>query len=203
MTARIDHLVITAGTLAAAAAHGQAAMGCEPGPVGSHAAMGTQNRLWSLGSADYLEALAPDPGAPALNQARWFGLDRGLSARFGAWVLRVEDIDAALVDAPEGIGPALAMGRGRFRWRITVPDSGLLPFDGVFPALIAWDGSMPAPGLEDRGARLVRLTVSHPQAGALGWALSMLTSDDRLVVKRGPPGLSALIHTEAGEVTLT
>ncbi|OIP83591.1 MAG: hypothetical protein AUK37_07045 [Rhodobacterales bacterium CG2_30_65_12] len=130
MTARIDHLVITAGTLAAAVARGQAAMGYTLGPVGSHAAMATQNRLSSLGPADYLEAIAPDPAAPAPDWARWFGLD-------------------------------------------------------------------------DHDARLVRLTVSHPQAGALGWALSLLTSDDRLVVKRGLPGLSALIHTQAGEVTLT
>jgi Glyoxalase-like domain len=203
MTALIDHLVVTAGTLAAASAHVTAALGVEPGPEGKHAAMGTHNRLVSLGEADYLEAIAPDPDAAAPGRPRWFGLDGAAAARLSHWALRVDDLDAALAEAPAGIGPAIEMERGAYRWRITVPQDGVQPFAGMFPALIAWTGAPPAPALDDIGARLVRLTVSHPQAGPLGWALSMLTSDDRVVVRRGPLGLSALIHTENGEVTLT
>ncbi|GKY88337.1 VOC family protein [Sinisalibacter aestuarii] len=203
MTGRIDHLVVTAQTLAAATAHAEAALALGLGAGGAHEKMGTHNRLLSLGAEDYLEAIAPDPAATAPAHPRWFGLDAPGAPRLSHWVLRVEDMEAALAEAPEEIGPAVAMERGPYRWRITVPGAGGPPFGGMFPALIAWDTPPPAPALPDAGARLVRLSVSHPRAGALGWALSMLTSDDRLVVHEGPAGLSALIHTSAGERMLT
>lgn len=202
MTALIDHLVVTADTLALAVAHGAAAMGFAPGPVGHHAAMGTENRLWSLGSEDYLEAIAIDPAAPAPARARWFGLDAGGPPRLAAWVLRVDDLDAALAEAPEGIGTPIAMARGAYRWRITVPEDGRLPYDGLFPALIEWQGAAPAPALDDHEARIVRLTLNHPAPGPLAWALSMLTSDDRVVVHAGPIGLEALLHNGQEEVLL-
>lgn len=203
MTGRIDHLVITANTLEAAVAHGAAALGFGPGPVGRHVLMGTENRLWSLGPGDYLEAIAIDPAAAPPGRTRWYGLDAGGPAKLAAWVLRVDDLDAALAIAPEGIGEPVAMARGPFRWRTTVPDSGETPFDGLFPALIEWEGELPAPTLDDREARLVRLTLNHPQAGQLGWALSMLTSDDRVAVHAGPVALEALVHNGEEEVLLT
>lgn len=202
MTGRIDHLVITAGTLAAAVAHGEAAMGFSPGPVGHHHMMGTVNRLWSLGPEDYLEAIANDPAARAPGRPRWFGLDAGGPPRLAAWVLRVEDLDAALAEAPEGIGTPIEMERGPYRWRITVPGDGRLPYDGLFPALIEWQSTPPAPALEDHEARIVRLTLDHPTPGPLAWALSMLTSDDRVVVRAGTTGLEALIHNGQEEVVL-
>lgn len=203
MSGKIDHLVIAADNLAAAVAYGEACLGQPPGRIGHHPAMGTHNRLWSLGPADYLEAVAPDPAAAVPGHARWFGLDSAGPARLAAWVLRVDDLEAARAIAPEGVGAAMALERGAYHWRITVPEGGVQPFDGLFPALIAWNSAPPAPALDDIGARLVRLTLSHPDAGRLGWALSMLTQDDRLAVTRGPIGLSALIHTDNGEVTLT
>lgn len=203
MADRFDHLVVTASTLEAAADHVAEALGHAPVAGGRHAAMGTHNRLLSLGPQDYVEALAIDPAAPAPGHARWFGLDqRSGPPRLAAWALRVADLDAALTEAPEGMGAPMALERGPYRWRITVPEDGRQPFDGLFPALIEWHGETPAPALPDLGARLVTLTLTHPRAGALGWALSMLTSDDRLVVREGPAGLAALIHTAGGERVL-
>lgn len=203
----IDHLVVAGGTLAAAAGHVERALGVACGPGGRHARMATHNRLLSLGPDLYAEALAPDPEAQAPGRARWFGLDRfaadpGAPPRLAAWVLRVEDLDAALDEAPEGIGAPVEMARGAYRWRITVPADGRQPYDGVFPALIAWSGPGPAPALPDMGTRLVSLALSHPEVGRLGWALSMLTDDDRVTVRAGPPGLSAVVHTDAGERVL-
>lgn len=199
----LDHLVVTAGTLDTAAAHVEKSLGLPMGPGGTHAAMGTHNRLLSLGAADYLEALAINPEAPPPGHARWFGLDhRGGPGRLAGWALRVRDLDAVLEDAPAGIGAPLPLTRGVLRWRITVPADGVQPFDGLFPALIEWQGETPAAALPDVGARLITLVLSHPAAGALGWALSMLTGDDRLIVREGPPGLRALIHTPAGEKVL-
>ena len=204
MAAVIDHLVVSATTLDAATAHVEAAVGLATVPGGRHPAMATHNRLLSLGPDDYVEALAPDPDAPAPGRPRWFGLDGGsAAARLAGWALRVDDLGAALERAPDDIGPALAMQRGDHRWRITVPDDGRQPFVGLFPALIAWSGATPAAALPDVGARLVSLTLRHPKAGQLGWALSMLTDDDRVTVREGPPGLSAVIITEDGERELT
>lgn len=203
MTGRIDHLVVTGDSLAVASAHVEAALGLSPGPIGRHEAMGTENRLVSLGPQVYLEAIAVDPDAAPPGRPRWFGLDTAGEARLSHWVLRVRDLEAALDNSPEGIGPAVEMSRDGYRWRITMPDDGAQPFDGVFPALIAWEGEPPAAALEESKARLVQLTVSHPRAGALGWALSMLTSDDRVVVREGPIGLSALIMVETEEKVLS
>jgi hypothetical protein len=204
MSAYVDHLVVTAAELAEGAAHIEAALGVPMGPGGVHPAMGTHNRLLSLGPATYLEAIAVDPEAPVLARKRWFGLDETPGqARLSHWVLRVDDLDAALAEAPEGIGVPVELQRGDYRWRITVPEDGRQPFGGLFPALIEWQAPMPAPKLDDLGARLVSLVLSHPDVGALGWALSMLTEDDRVIVRKGPVGLSALIHTEAGEKVLS
>jgi hypothetical protein len=203
MPGLIDHLVVSADRLSAASALVETTLGAAMSPGGAHAAMGTHNRLLSLGPDDYVEALAVDPDAPAPSRARWFGLDhREGPARLAGWALRVPDLDAALIEAPDEIGDPIEVARGDYRWRISLPESGILPFDGVFPALIEWLGPLPPAALEDHGARLVSLTLSHPRAGALGWALSMLSSDDRLVVRDGPAGLSALIHTPEGEKVL-
>lgn len=208
MQTAIDHLVVVGGTLDAATRYVEQALGQATVPGGHHPRMASHNRLLSLGPDTYVEALAPDPEAEAPGRQRWFGLDRyaaepQTAPRLAAWALRVADFDLALSRAPDGIGPPLTMTRGAYRWRITVPDDGAQPFDGVFPALISWDGDMPAGALADTGARLVSLTLSHPDAGRLGWALSMLTDDDRVVVRTGPPGISALVVTDTGERTLT
>lgn len=207
MQSMIDHLVVTGGALETATAHVERALGQATVAGGQHPLMGTHNRLLSLGPETYLEALAPDRDAAAPGRPRWFGLDHHVAdpqapPRLAAWALRVPDLDAALAQAPDGIGPACAMTRGAYDWRITIPDDGLQPFDGVFPALIAWTGPAPAAALPDTGVRLVSLTLRHPDAGRLGWALSMLTSDDRVTVQAGPPGLSAHIVTEEGEKVL-
>lgn len=201
MPGRIDHLVITGATLAEAADHGEAVLGLRFTQGGKHPAMGTHNRLLSLGPDAYVEAIAPDPEAKAPAGPRWFGLDEPKPPRLSHWVLRVPDMEAALAAAPPGFGRAAEMRRGDYAWSFAAPPE-VLPFDGVFPALIAWHGVPASQALEDSGARLVSLTLRHPRAGALGWALSMLSADDRIIVREGPAELVALIHTEAGEVTL-
>lgn len=200
----LDHIVVGGPTLQAAVDHVEDSIGLGMGGGGAHPAMGTHNRLLSLGAEDYLEALAVDAGAPHLMHRRWFGLDDFTGApRLVGWALRVADLDAALAIAAEGAGSPLALRRGRYRWRISHPAGGVTPFDGLWPALIEWQGEAPAPDLDDIGARLVSLTLSHPKAGQLGWALSQLTEDDRIIMREGPVGMRAVIHTPAGERVLT
>lgn len=194
----LDHLAVTAATLEDGAAHIAAALGALPGEGGRHPAMGTWNRLLGMGDV-YLEAIAIDPAAAPPDRPRWFALDaRQGPPRLAAWILRCTDIAAALAALPEA-GRPLALARGDLRWTMAVPDSGALPFDGLFPALIAWAGTdHPARRLPDRGLRLSRLEVRHPQAAALAARLGPHLAEPRLAFLPGPPGLAACIDTPAG-----
>lgn len=194
----LDHLAVAAATLEEGAAHIAAALGTPPGDGGRHPAMGTWNRLLGLGEV-YLEAIAVDPAAPPPGRPRWFGLDaREGPPRLAAWVLRCTDIAAALAALPEA-GRPMALARGNLRWTMAVPAAGALPFDGLFPALIAWEGhDHPARRLPDHGLRLIRLELRHPQAAALAARLAPLLAEPRLAVLPGPPSLAALVATPRG-----
>jgi hypothetical protein len=60
-----DHLAIGAETLDEGVEAVEAALGVPLAPGGGHPAMGTHNRLLSLGPGEYLEVIAIDPDAPA------------------------------------------------------------------------------------------------------------------------------------------
>jgi hypothetical protein len=168
---------------------------------GQHAAMGTHNRLLSLGDL-YLEVIAIDPKAPAPGRPRWFDLDRFAGPpRLTNWIVATDQLEADLAKGPQGWGAPMALSRGDYRWQMAVPEAGRLPFDNLCPALIHWQGRLhPAPALPDHGLRLARLTVSHPQADALQTALAM--DDPRLAFANGPAGLQAKIDTPRGPVVL-
>jgi hypothetical protein len=169
---------------------------------GRHPALGTHNRLISLGDL-YLEVITIDPEAAGPGRPRWFDLDRFAGPpRLTNWIVACDDLDATLADGPEGWGQPMSLARGDYRWQMAVPDDGRLPYDTLFPALIRWEGALhPAPALPDHGLRLARLTVTHPRAAALHAALAGL-ADPRVTFASGPAGLAAVIHTAQGPVTL-
>ncbi len=196
---RIDHLAVAAASLEEGAEAVEAALGVPLVAGGTHALMGTHNRLLGLGDL-YLEVIAVDPAAPPPGHPRWFRLDRFTGApRLTNWVAAVDDLDTALAVAPGGAGRAVDLARGDLRWRMGVPDDGCLPFDDAFPALIQWLGDAhPAQRLPDAGVRLRRLVVAHPQAGALRAALEPV-ADPRLVIEAGAvKAMRAEFETENG-----
>jgi hypothetical protein len=194
----LDHLAVTAPTLAEAADHVAAALGVSLGPVGQHAHMGTHNRLVGLGPSDYLEAIAIDPEAPVPAWPRWFRLSEASAGpRLTNWICRVADLEAALGAAPQGAGVPTALSRGDFRWRMAVPADGRLPFDDSFPALLSWTGGLkPSDRLPDSGCRLARLEVAHPDADHLRALLQL--SDPRIEIVPGAPALRATFDTPGG-----
>ncbi len=196
---RIDHLVVTASDLEAGAAAIRTHLGVDPAPGGAHPTMGTHNRLLSLGES-YLEVIAVDPAAASPGRPRWFGLDRPQDVpRLSFWVARPAEMSRALAEAPMGMGDPVQMSRGDLSWQLTVPPSGDLPFDGVIPALIAWDGEMAARHLPDSGLTLQRLRLSHPRMGDIQAAWPRLAETPGLVLEVGPqPGLRAEIATPGG-----
>ncbi len=200
----LDHIAISAERLEAGAAEVERALGLPLQGGGQHAAMGTHNRLLSLGP-DYLEVIAIDPEGSAPAQPRWFDLDSFAGqTRATTWICRCDDLEAALAAAPEGAGVPWDLARGELSWRMAVPVDGKLPLGGLFPALIEWQGpAHPAPRLTDLGARLVGLRLFSPEAAALRAALAPLIEDARVEVITAPaPRMEAVISTPTGEVVL-
>jgi hypothetical protein len=200
----LDHIAVAAERLEEGAAAVEAALGLPLQGGGQHAAMGTHNRLLSLGP-DYLEVIAIDPGGTPPAQPRWFDLDHFQgAARATTWICRCDDLEAALAASPPGVGVPWSLERGDLRWRMAVPVDGKLPFGGLFPALIQWEGpAHPAPRLTDLGARLVGLRLFSPEADALRATLAPLIADPRVEVIASPaPRMEAVIATPRGEVVL-
>jgi len=158
---------------------------------------------WLSRGGDYLETIAVDPAAPSPPRPRWFGLDSAPDApALRHWICRVDDIEAAVAALPEA-GEITALERGDLRWRMAQPVSGEIAFDGMFPALIQWDGPDAASGLVQRGVALERLHVQHPEARRLEALLAPYLAERRLRFATGRPGLTAILRTPSGQKVLT
>ena len=206
----IDHLTVTAPTLAAGAAFVYQVLGVSPQPGGEHPRMGTHNLLLRLGESLFLEVIAPNPNAAAPTRPRWFDLDHlraDTLPSLSTWVVRSEDIHASVMACTEALGEIELMSRGAIDWLITIPADGSVPVDGVAPALIQWHTPVhPAVGLPDRGLSLVGLEILHPEPARLSRLLSSLDLQGPVTV-RSPAGgalphLVAHIRTPGGLRTL-
>ena len=201
MIARLDHLVVTAPTLAEGVAYVADCLGVAPRPGGRHPRMGTHNSLLRLGPATYLEVIAVDPEGRA-EGPRWFLLDEAQDEppRLATWVARVADIRSA---APV-FGRVRPMERGALSWEITLPDQGGLPLDGIAPTLIQWHAEPhPAAQMPDSGCSLVALEGFHPRPVAVSALLRTIGFQGPFSVAAGPAGLVARIRTPRGEAMLS
>lgn len=209
--ATLDHLVVAADTLGNGEDYLESVLGVRLQRGGKHAAMGTHNSLLKLGSRCYLELIAIDPDAADPPRPRWFDLDRpairalvAQRPRLIHWVARTDDIDAARCASPIDPGPAHAMSRGDFRWRITIPDDGSRPGAGVLPALIQWeDLRHPADDMTDAGVRVAAFAAAHPEPGSMRAALAALGLNEILKVTfDAAPRLATMLTTRRGTVSL-
>jgi hypothetical protein len=139
----LDHVTVTANSLAAGVSHTERALDVRIPTGGSHQVMGTHNHLLRLGEMLFLEVIASDPVAGPLLRPRWFALDDPrirtqleTSPRLCTWVVRTEDIAAALRSTPKEAGEIVKVGRGKLEWLISVPPDGSMPFDGAFPTIL-------------------------------------------------------------------
>ncbi|MCT8161501.1 VOC family protein [Pseudoruegeria sp. SHC-113] len=198
----LDHIAVAAETLEEGVAWVEERLGVQMLPGGQHPLMGTHNRLLGLADGLYFEVIAVDPAAPKPPHARWFDLDRFSGPpRIANWILRTPDLAAAFAAFGPAAGTPVALARGDLRWQMAVPETGILPLDGIFPALIEWESAAhPAQRLAPSGLRLSRLDVRHPEIDTLylpGF------SDPRVAFLSGPAGFSARFEGPDGERTLT
>lgn len=201
---QIDHFVISCETLAQGQAWLNDRLGVTLQAGGQHAHFGTHNMLLGLNDGLYLEIICVDPDAPKPDYDRWFNLDRFDGApRPTTWVARTDSLADSLTHCPKGAGTPVPLTRGDLRWQMAVPADGALPYDGLFPALIEWDGNAhPAARLNPQGVTFKRAVLSHPDHLDFTRALNPLISDDRITVQRGDPSLTLIFDTPMGEVTL-
>lgn len=197
-----DHFAVSALTLDQAVAHVEEKLGVKMGPGGQHGHFATHNRLIGLEDGLYLEAIAADPSVPAPGYPRWFDLDSFSGApRITNWICRVEDLEAALSEVPKGAGTPVSLTRGDLRWKMAVPETGKLPCDGAFPALIQWQtDKLPGLILPSVGLRLTRFEIAHPEAIWLRQTLPI--HDDRLVFVPGDAAFQATFDGPSGVRTL-
>lgn len=196
---KLDHLAVAAETLDAGRAAVEQALGVALRPGGRHAHFGTHNMLLGLEDGLYLEVIAIDPEAPKPGYARWFDLDR-FSGRpkLSNWICQTQDLKGTIAKLPQA-GVPIALARGELRWQMAVPPDGILPFDGMFPALIEWQGQgHPAAKLTPSGCRLKRLVISHPEARELEAEIGPLMDAPLVEFESGAVGLRAEIATPGG-----
>jgi hypothetical protein len=205
LRSHIDHLVVTAPSLAAGVEYVREALGVAPQAGGEHTLMGTHNCLLKLGEALFLEVLCVNPAAPAPNRPRWFQLDEAesvLQPRLATWVVRTTDIKAALAASPVVSGYVTPMSRGELSWLITIPRNGGLPLQGVAPTIIQWQCPHPAVQMTDSGCSLLRLEGFHPRARKVQSMLEAIGFQGEFSVSALPAGdqahLVAYIQTPAG-----
>ena len=195
-----DHLAVAAETLEDGVAYAEDALGVSLGPGGTHAKMGTYNRLLSLGNREYLEVIAIDPSAPTAAMPRWFGLDEFSGPpRIVSWLCRVSDLSAAVQG--RDVGAAHPMERGDYRWSISIRPDGSTPMGGAHPNPLQWQGPHPVDNMSDTGVRLTSLKITTPDAEVLS---QLPLDDDRIGFLTGTAvHFRAQIQTPNGVRTLT
>ena len=200
-----DHIAIAGDSLAAAQTHVEEALGVPLQEGGAHDVFFTHNALLGLEDGLYLEAIAINPAAPTPDRRRWFDLDRFAGPpRLTNWICRSDDLKRVLATLPSDMGMPVDLRRGDLRWRMAVPQTGILPFDNMAPALIEWQTKThPATRLAPSGVRLLHLTVSHPKAAKLEDMLSSQLTDDRITFESGAVGLQAEFSTPHGRRKIT
>ena len=206
LSTRIDHLVITAPTLAQGTQYLSRALGVSPQAGGAHPRMGTHNCVLKLGPDLYAEVIATDPEAIAPDRPRWFQLDDSDwndRPRLATWVARTSDIRAAQAAAGTANGEVHAMTRGELEWLITITEDGNLPMQGAVPAFIQWGApTHPAASMRDMGCSLIGLESHHPEALVIDNTLRQIGFEGRFsthVVPAGAqPYLVAHIQTPDG-----
>ena len=207
----LDHLVVTAPSLAAGARYVQDKLGVALQAGGEHPRMGTHNLLLRLNDSSYLEVIAPNPDAPKPSRPRWFDLDDltpESEPRLATWVARTTDIEGTAARSPVDLGSIETMTRGDLEWRITIRADGRMPQEGVAPSLIEWRiGTHPAQRLQPSGCSLVRLKAMYPEPRQISDLLESIGFEGPVTIS--PLGLDefpqliAEIETPAGVRELT
>ena len=187
----LDHVVIAATDLGAAARELETQYGLASIDGGRHPGWGTANRIVPLGES-YLELVAVVDAAEAAQSAfgRWVAAARG-GLPLG-WVVRTHELDevARRLGLIIETGSRAAPSGQLLRWRSAAIERAAA--EPLLPFFIEWGKGTPLPG---------RAAVSH-RAGAVAISRLELTGDaDRLAAWLGNHQLP--IAVRPGEAAVT
>lgn len=211
MKNKIDHFAIGADSLEQGVAAMKQLLGVEVPRGGKHDVMSTHNCVMQVGNESFFELIAIDPEAPAdPGRVRWFTLDDPAMQsklkerpRTLCWVVNTDDLDAVIAASLVDLGEVVKFTRGDRSWRLTVPNDGHLPENGLLPAFIEWSpGPHPSTGQQDLGVQLKKVKLSHPEPEVLVSMLEALKVEHLASVTEGDIGLSFELQTPSGLVTL-
>lgn len=210
---KLDHLTIITPTLIEGVLHVQNCLDLDV-PFGTrHDYMGTHNHRLQLGNTVYLEIVALDPYGTQPGRARWFGLDNQESVksdwdkgqRLRGWVASTDAI-TSVVSAHHAIfGDKVPLPTANPTFDFAIPGDGSLPLDGAAPSLIDHRGDPTSmASIPDLGARLLSLTLEHPNSDAIETLYRELSIDRPPVIVQGPEiRYRAQIETPTGLKELT
>jgi len=192
--------------------HVESLLGVRMEAGGRHEGFGTWNRLLGFGGRSYMEVVAPDPGRPAPDRPRWFGLDDLAGPRLVTWCAAVPTATAADLPSLIDVARAADVELGGIReGRRARADGSLLSWTmtdpwaeragGVLPFFIDW-GDSPHPAASLAAAcRFVGLRAEHPEPGRIVAVYEALGLDIE-VVGGEAPRLTATLETPNGTVEL-
>ena len=161
----LDHIAISGNTLEEATDFVSSRLGVKLQDGGCHDYFGTHNRLLRLSNGIYLEAIAINPRAKKITFPRWFNLDNFTgNPRITNWICRSEDLYSEVKRLSFSRTKIIQIKRGELEWHMALPEDGLLPFDGAFPAILKWTTDPPLKKLIPSGCSLKHMTIFHPKA---------------------------------------
>lgn len=205
----VDHLLLGVANLDHGIDWVEQRTGVRAAIGGSHPGAGTRNALLSLGGAQYLEIIAPDPAQTTYGFR--MDLKTMTEPRLVWWAAKVSDIEAV---AKKGRDARVQMVGPRDGSRVR-PDGKMLKWkslaiasdfavDGIdpIPFFIEWaEGtvhpSQDAPG----GCTLRSFEIEHPRAAAVSDALKQIGVDVS-VRQADVVALVATIETSRGQLVL-
>lgn len=198
----VDHIVIGISDLERGIALVEARSGVRPAVGGVHPGRGTWNALFSLGTGQYAELIAPDPSQPDTPDA--YGLPSFAEPRLLMWAASTTDIAALAAelkaaghsDGEVHAGARLRPDGRRLAWRTL----GARGDDGLSPFFIQWEAGTTHPSADSpAGCRLESLSFEAPDPGAVANRLAGLGLAAR--VERAPaPRLRATLSTPKGPI---
>lgn len=210
---KLDHITVIAPTLGEGVAHVRDCLDLDV-PFGTrHAYMGTHNHRLQLGDGIYLEIVALDPDGVTPGRPRWFGLDDREKVRadwedgrrLRGWVASASAIGSVLATRRAIFGDGVPLPPADPAFEFSIPSDGALPLDGAAPSLIdhRCDPTLMAE-IPDLGARLLSLSLEHPDPAAIETLYRTLGIDRPPSVVRGPvTRYRARIETPGGVKELT
>ena len=96
------------------------------------------------------------------------------------------------------------MQRGYLSWQLSIRSDGSLPFQGLCPSLIEWQGNLsPAAKMTDLGCRLNTIQIQTTEFDQLNSALSDIGTEKFVQLNQGESNSIAIeFATPRGLVTL-